>query len=319
MAIEQLISAKRLKESPVYTFFIGFFCTVVGMLLAMRVFPQYSSIVMITFAILPLVGVTYKLVNEEEKIYEKHSHVLWKNPVLGVLAFLFLGMVFAFTVGFIAIPQDVTQHLFANQLDTFYQLGGPTAQAVAGICQGNVVKEHSFTFCKSEDLNNDGNYEAVYYNGKDPVNVGTTDGELHNYNLYVFEAIFFNNLQLLLLVFLLSLLFGAGSLFVLAWNASILGVFFGSAIGELVNRTVGTNLYSALPITVWTIWFHGVPEFISFFLAAISGGVLGIVLIKRKYSDKLFKNVIKQSCIVFLSSLILLAIAAAIEVIVLNP
>lgn len=318
MAIEQLISSKKLKESALYCTLIGFFCSIVGIILSLRIFPEYVSVIMITFTILPLVGVMYKLVNDEEKQYELHKHVLWKNPVLKVFSFLFLGMLLAYTIAFITIPQPMAENVFSHQLNALYTLGGPTAQSVAGICNAQVMKDNQFNYCQSADLNDDGVFEAIYYHDKKPAQVGDNRGNLFGYDWFVFKIIFLNNFRLLLLIFLLSLIFGAGALFVLAWNASILGVFFGSAIGEVVNRTVGAALYASLSITVWTIWLHGVPEFIAFFLSAISGGTLGIVLIKRKFQDPLFNNVIRQSCAVLISSLLLLTIAALIEVFVLK-
>lgn len=318
MAIEQLISAKKLKENPIYCFGIGLLCAIVGILLSLRIFPGYVSIVMITFTILPLVGVMYKLVSDEESQYELHKHVLWHNPILKVFSFLFLGMLVAYTIAFVVIPQPMAEQIFEHQLNTLYTLGGPTAQSFAGICNEEIMTQNNFNYCQSADLNEDGKYEAVYYTDRKPASVGDENGNFYSYDWYVFKIIFLNNLQLLLLIFLLSLIFGAGALFVIAWNASILGVFFGSAIGELVNRTVGAALYSTLPITVWTIWLHGVPEFLAFFLSAISGGTLGIVLIKRKYHDPLFANVVKQSSSVFIASLLLLTMAALIEVYVIN-
>ena len=43
----------------------------------------------------------------------------------------------------------------------------------------------------------------------------------------MFHSIFTNNIQVMVVAFLFSLVFGAGAVFIIVWNASVLGVFIG--------------------------------------------------------------------------------------------
>ncbi len=81
-----------------------------------------------------------------------------------------------------------------------------------------------------------------------------------------FEIIL-NNMQIVVLAFSLSIFFGAGSVFVLNYNASIIGAFYGFAIRAMLgNVPVTVNLISLIP--------HTFLEIMAYLLAAIAGGIL---------------------------------------------
>ncbi|MEM0475859.1 MAG: stage II sporulation protein M, partial [Candidatus Norongarragalinales archaeon] len=89
--------------------------------------------------------------------------------------------------------------------------------------------------------------------------------------LNAFETIFIHNLEVLLLILAFSLLYGAGAIFVLIWNASIIGVFLGK-----IARTaeIGAGVLGILP--------HGVFELLAYTTAALAGGILSRVIVLRR-------------------------------------
>lgn len=259
MAVEQLIRMDTVIKKPFFAFYIGLLASTLGVLLSMRVLQMFSSILLIVFAIIPLIPLLTGVMMRDERISEHnlHDHI-WSHPFLKVYSYLFLGLVFGYTLWFTLLPTLVGQDLFYSQI---------------AVLNGEPV-QNSFT--------------AVSYGWH----------------------IFVNNMQFLIFVFFLSFLFGAGAIFILTWNASILGVFF----GESLHRFFGAT--PLLPINLFTIWIHGLPEFFAYFIAAVSGGVFGVVLFKRRFGSPLFQKVVSECGRLFLLATGILIFAAFLEVLV---
>ncbi len=125
-----------------------------------------------------------------------------------------------------------------------------------------------------------------------------------------FMRIILNNIGLMIFFFLMSLFYGAGSMFLLAWNASILGTMWGNTIkGTLSLVTPGTavvNTIAAFPYLM--------PEVAAYFLAAIAGGILSVNIAKKKT----FNVSMKESGELLTLAVVLLILAGVIETIILN-
>ncbi|MEM5766306.1 MAG: stage II sporulation protein M [Candidatus Aenigmatarchaeota archaeon] len=119
-----------------------------------------------------------------------------------------------------------------------------------------------------------------------------------------FSAILFNNSGVLLLSFLFSFLFGAGAVFILAWNASVLSV----AIGMTAKSLGGLK---GIPLAILTFFPHGSLEILAYFIGGIAGGLASISFTKRK-TEK-FSFILRDSFEMILTAFVLLVIAAAIE------
>ena len=130
-----------------------------------------------------------------------------------------------------------------------------------------------------------------------------------------FTKFFFNNTQVMLLVFMLSAAFGAGAVFILVWNASVIAVYVG-----LIARTFAENgLHSSVaylfgvPVGLGTIALHGVPEIAAYFLAGLGGGILSVGVIKEKFGSREFNEIFFDALIFLVSAELLIVIAAWIE------
>ncbi|MEM5882946.1 MAG: stage II sporulation protein M [Candidatus Aenigmatarchaeota archaeon] len=121
-----------------------------------------------------------------------------------------------------------------------------------------------------------------------------------------FQAIFFNNVGVMFLSFLLSFLFGAGAVFIISWNASVLA----AAIGSLAKSIGGVK---ALPVAALPFLPHGSLEFLAFFIGAIAGGLISVAITRRK--SKNFWLIVFDSLKLLFVSIIILGIAAFIETI----
>ena len=123
-----------------------------------------------------------------------------------------------------------------------------------------------------------------------------------------FFKIITNNVSVLLLSFLLSFLFGAGAVFILSWNASVLA----TAIGTLAKEFGGIK---ALPMAILPFFPHGSLEILAYFIGGIAGGLVSVAVTRRKSLGFLF--VVKDSLKLMAVSIALLVFAGLLETIML--
>jgi len=122
-------------------------------------------------------------------------------------------------------------------------------------------------------------------------------------------ALFSHNLQYLLVGLLISIAYGAGSIFLVAYNAS----FFAAFVVQL------TMQFSAAKEMTLISLGHLLPESAGFILTAIAGATLSRAIIKEKWGSQPFRNVI-QNCVLLLAlGVFMILIAAFIESYVTAP
>lgn len=129
----------------------------------------------------------------------------------------------------------------------------------------------------------------------------------------LFSAILINNFIVLLVAFVSSFVYGSGSVFIITWNASVWGVFF----GLLARSSAGAASYSPFvyfSLVLLAVAPHLISEASAYFLTAISGGIISKAVIKEKIMSRTFVRIISGSLVIFAVSVVVLIVAAAIEV-----
>ena len=132
-----------------------------------------------------------------------------------------------------------------------------------------------------------------------------------------FDIIFYNNAFVMLLSVIFSFVYGAGAVFLIGWNASIIGVVVGKDIVQAMAvsgnfvQAFATGLYNALGLLP-----HGLPEAMGYFFGAIAGGIIGVAISKRSYLPHELRTIGKDAIVTLSLALILLFIGAWIEAIV---
>ena len=91
----------------------------------------------------------------------------------------------------------------------------------------------------------------------------------HQYTF--FNRVFFNNIQVMIFSFIFSFIFGAGAIFILAWNASILGVYVGGKLSDFFWHIPGETI-RFLP--------HGIPEITGYVCAGLAGGMISAAVLR---------------------------------------
>jgi len=128
--------------------------------------------------------------------------------------------------------------------------------------------------------------------------------------LDVFAKIFFNNFKVLTFSILFSFIFGAGAIFILAWNATVIG----AAIGNFIRTNIAAyssslglldagNYFHVFSVGLLKYSLHGVPEIAAYFYGGLAGGILSIAIVKKHYQTEKF-----QAVIIDFSELVLIAI-----------
>lgn len=140
-------------------------------------------------------------------------------------------------------------------------------------------------------------------------------------NLDVFGKIFFNNLKVLIFCILFSFLYGSGAIFILTWNASVIGTAIGNfirtnlaTIAHLVGfeHTAGYLKIVSLGLLKYVI--HGVPEILAYFIGGLAGGIISIAVIRHDFEGRKFEHIILDTADLLLLSVLILFLAAIFEV-----
>jgi len=117
-----------------------------------------------------------------------------------------------------------------------------------------------------------------------------------------FMRIFYNNLQVMLFSFIFAFIFGAGAVFIITWNASVLGVYIGQLSSQIWH----------VPIVSLSFLPHGIPEIAGYVAAGLAGGLLSAAII-RKNSRRVLKTITIDSMLVMILAIALILLGAAVE------
>ncbi len=118
-----------------------------------------------------------------------------------------------------------------------------------------------------------------------------------------------NNLKVLFIAFLMSFFFGTGALFILSWNATIVGTFIALYARELSDAYEKHILLAHIE-SFLSISLHGIPEIMAYFLGGIAGGILSYGLIEGNNR----KLILRDSFTVFALASFMIIVAGFIEV-----
>lgn len=148
-------------------------------------------------------------------------------------------------------------------------------------------------------------------------------GKVTEVQVATFNLIFFNNLKVLILSLIFSFLFGAGAIFILTWNASVIAGAIGSFIRDqlsVASELLGFSRYAMYleSVTVGLLMYslHGIPEILAYFTAGLAGGIISVAIIRHDFSTDNFERIVLDSADLILISLVLLLVSALLEVFV---
>jgi len=278
--LEMLINPAKAEKRPWEMFFVGAFYATIALILTEWIFAgdpvlsKYTGILIVTFCVMftiPFLYFAFK--NEEEKDLVESSYlnlIKEHSKALNYLMFLFLGFVVAFSFWYIVF-EDGNMN-FRAQIETYCMINRPSHfdQCVEEYGVNHISKTTAFLTAKGKIVN-----------------------------------IFANNIYVLIFTLIFSLVFGAGAIFILAWNASVIAAAIGIfSKSSLIN----------LPIGLFRYMIHGVPEIGAYFIAALAGGIISVAVIKHDVRSEKFWVILQDSLNLIILAVFVLFFAALIEV-----
>jgi uncharacterized membrane protein SpoIIM required for sporulation len=137
----------------------------------------------------------------------------------------------------------------------------------------------------------------------------------------IFFDILSNNLKVLIFCILFSFIYGVGAVFILTWNASVIGVAIGETIklgiaeiGQALHITTSHHYFGAVTYGLFRYALHGIPEILAYFIAGLGGGIISSAVIRHDFGTKKFEKIIMDSAVLLLISLVMIVAAAFLEV-----
>ncbi len=141
------------------------------------------------------------------------------------------------------------------------------------------------------------------------------------FNLGHLGAIILNNFRVLFFVLLFSFIYGAGAIFILTWNASVIAVAIGNTARDMISTAAGgvgaASLavhFQAISLSSLRYLIHGIPEIGSYFVAGLAGGMISVAVVRYELFDNKFNKVMKDAFNLVLFSIGLLIMSAFVEV-----
>ncbi len=137
-------------------------------------------------------------------------------------------------------------------------------------------------------------------------------------SLSLFSDILFNNFKVLVFCVLFSFIYGLGAIFILIWNASVIGTAMGNFIranfAAMGGVIFGGNYWKSVSFGFMRYFIHGLPEVAAYFLGGLAGGILSVAIIRRDVQSRRFERILFDTSQLILIALIFLVLAAFIEV-----
>jgi hypothetical protein len=143
------------------------------------------------------------------------------------------------------------------------------------------------------------------------VNVLGAAGQAY-YSSGVFGSLLVNNLKVLVFCLIASLVYGAGSIFVITWTASVWGTVF-AIVANNSAHIAGQNPVVYFLLTMLAVFPHMFLEAAAYFIGSISGGIVSKAVVKEKAFSERFNKTISDGLVMFVVALIILVIAVYIE------
>ncbi|RLI89784.1 MAG: hypothetical protein DRO62_00830 [Candidatus Altiarchaeales archaeon] len=132
--------------------------------------------------------------------------------------------------------------------------------------------------------------------------------------------ILINNFRVLFFCIIFSFLYGAGAIFILTLNASVIGVAVGNIIRNSIAECAGSghlefirHYFQSFSISLCYL-IHGIPEVSAYFLGALGGGIISVAVANHDLGTKEFGHILIDSLDLLILACLLLFVAGLIEV-----
>jgi hypothetical protein len=281
--LESILSPGTAERSPWDMVILGFLISSAALWLGFflaNYIPADLSMLVLVITVIALAPLLHRIfvIEEIEEEHSNHNHplgfILRHVDVIAMYSFLFVGLLASFTFWYVMLP-----HSGEVSSGEFFSLQESTVPSVRQQITGKA-----------------------------------TASEEPGFRGAIFGRLYQNNLQVMGYCFLASLLFGAGAVWIMSWNASVIAVSIGSVIktnlagmSAIEAYFVGFPTYS-LSMAAWAI-----PEVLAYLAAAFAGGILSVAVSRHHFGSEKFWVTVFDAVIFMLIAILLVFVGAYVE------
>ncbi|MBI5880493.1 stage II sporulation protein M [archaeon] len=136
----------------------------------------------------------------------------------------------------------------------------------------------------------------------------------------LFNRIFFNNIKVLIFCILFAFVYGAGAIFILAWNASVVSAAIGNLIKLGMAKYLSLGGVAKMAAVTQTVSYsfsrymlHGLPEMLAYMVAGLAGGIISAAVINKDFKTDNFQKIILDASSLLMIAIGILFLAAVME------
>ena len=282
MVLESIIGPKKAEKKPFDLFFVGFLYASVAMFLSLWIFRDQTSLVMVFLTVMAALPLVYETMKYEERKDSSNSSEY----------------------------KLLKEHSKALSFLIFLFLGTVVSFSLWYILLPEKIVDSVFNTQISTIKNINANIFGIDI---------VTSQYINSSNL--FGQIFSNNLKVFLFSIFFSFFFGAGALFILIWNASVISTAIGNFFRVNISEYASTfgfikfaGYFHIYSLGLLRYFIHGIPEILAYFVGGLAGGIISIAVTRHEVGTKEFTKVLIDSIDLIIIAVALLFVAGLLEV-----
>lgn len=282
MVLESLLTPKGAEKKPLTLFLLGMLYSSIALFLGAWIFKEEASLIVVFLAVFACIPLMYKTIRYEEArdINEKEEGKILKGHFKALEAFMALFLGFVISFSLWFILLPPTT------VSNLFSTQMATINIINNPLAGSVTSTLLGSVTHSQ----------------------------------MFTSIVANNFKVLFFCLFFSFFYGAGAIFILTWNASVIS----AAIGSYIRSNIGAYaLHSGLTkvaayfqvISVGLLRYmtHGAFEILAYFIGGLAGGLISVAVVNHNIKDKEFRRVLKDAGILLGIAAIVILFAAVVE------
>ncbi len=136
----------------------------------------------------------------------------------------------------------------------------------------------------------------------------------------LFNKIFFNNVKVMIFCILFAFFYGAGAIFILTWNASVVAAAIGNLTKLGLAKYAGIGGVAKMAAVTQTVTYsfsryfiHGIPEMVAYMVAGLAGGIISVAVINKDFRTENFQKIILDASTLMIIAMSILFAAAVVE------
>lgn len=280
--MEFIFNPVKISKNPSIIFFEAIVLSLMSVFLSIFILPKdYVSVGILAFITIGSIPVFGKLFSYSSYLFNYSESFYTRHKRLFLqLIYFFLGVFCAFVFLFFLLGPNTKEIVFSTQMIEVEGVSNLRNSITGQVSQTQLANESNFN--------------------------------------KVFKLVLSNNFGVILRAAALSFFYGAGALFLIAWNASVLATVISSEIASNLGVVLTSPLGIFQAIFQTFVSFigyipHGFPELLAYFIISFAGAMLARDLVKGLFTTEFRWKIIGDLLFMLALSIFLLVIGAIIE------